>query len=186
MERWKAIEGTQGKIEVSDMGRVRSFLRGEERILKTQEDSKGYKRVRVTIDREKKTFKVHREVAKAFVENPHLKQQVNHKDGNKNNNSAKNLEWVTNGENIRHAIDHGLWENVMAGALRHNESMMRSIIGSHETELGFETRVFRSVSEAERYLGSRHISDVLKGKRNHVKGWRFVYVGGDANVANGG
>ena len=62
MEIWKAIPGTKGFIEISNEGRVRSFLRGEERILKTQLDQKGYQRFSITIDRCKKTYKLHREV----------------------------------------------------------------------------------------------------------------------------
>ena len=47
----------------------------------------------------KKHFKVHRLVADAFIPNPCCKPQVNHKDGNKHNNSITNIEWVTDGEN---------------------------------------------------------------------------------------
>ena len=49
MEIWKAVEGTNGRLEVSNRGRVKSNLR-DGRILKQQTDNKGYKRVRVTLD----------------------------------------------------------------------------------------------------------------------------------------
>ena len=87
MEIWKPITGTKGFIEVSNEGRVRSLLRGSPRVLKTQTDNKGYHRLRVTIEREKMSYKVHREVAKAFIPNPDNLPQVNHKDGDKNNNA---------------------------------------------------------------------------------------------------
>jgi len=174
MEVWKAIEGTCGCIEVSNKGRVRSLLRGEPMVLKTQADKKGYQRLRVTIRREKMTFKVHREVAKAFIPNPNLLPQVNHKDGNKENNSVENLEWVTNRENAHHAIENGLWDSVKVGAKRANDLKKRPVVGIGPCG---ESKRFGSIRDAERYLGSRHIVDVLKGKRNHVKGWTFAYEG---------
>ena len=175
MEIWKPIVGTKGFIEVSSEGRVRSLLRGEPRVLKTQVDNKGYQRIRVTIEREKMTYKVHREVARAFIPNPSNLPQVNHKDGNKSNNAVGNLEWITNIGNAHHAIENGLWENVFEGSRRENESRKRPVIGYHTTENSSESRYFESIREAERFVGSNHVVDVLKGRRSHVKGWAFRY-----------
>ena len=175
MEHWKAVPNTNEKIFVSDMGRCKSLLRGSERILKMQADNKGYLRIRVTIDRKKMTFKVHREVAKAFIDNPENLPQVNHIDGNKNNNSVSNLEWVTNQENAIHAVKNGLWDTVFEAANKSNELRKKPVVG----KCGDVTKRFSSVSEAQRFLDSRHITDVLKGKRDHVKGWTFTYTGGD-------
>ena len=170
---WKAIEGTNGMIEVREDGQIRSLLRGEPYILKSNKDAKGYHRINITVNRNKRGYKVHREVAKAFIPNPNNLPQVNHKDGNKDNNSVSNLEWVTNQQNCHHAIENGLWKSVFEGAKRVTDAKKKAIIGYCEKE--GTTKEFESVGEAERFLNSKHISDVLKGKRNHVKGWTFRY-----------
>lgn len=173
---WKAIKGTNGMIEVSDDGIVRSLLTGTPRVLKTQRDSKGYHRLRVTINRKKMTFKIHREVAKAYIPNPNKLPQVNHKDGDKDNNCISNLEWVSNRENAHHAMTNGLWDSVIDGARKENERRKRPIVGYCSGQNSSCSRYFESISEAERVIGSRHIVDVLKGKRHQVKGWTFRYA----------
>ena len=71
--------------------------------LNPEETKKGYLRVDLYDENGKrKHFKVHRLVAEAFIPNPDGKPQVNHKDGNKHNNSVTNLEWVTDSENKDH------------------------------------------------------------------------------------
>ena len=166
---WKDIEN--GALSVSDDGRVRSNLR-DGRILKTQLDKKGYVRVRVTIHGVKKTFKIHRLVAELYVPNPDNMPQVNHIDGDKTNNSASNLEWVSNYDNAQHAIANDLWGNVFEASRKTNEAR-KTPIYSIDSETG-ERRDFESVSEAERFFGTRHISDVLNGKRERAKG-QFFY-----------
>lgn len=178
MEHWKAVDGTNGAIEVSDLGRIRSNLR-DGRILKACPDKKGYLRLRVTIERKKMSFKVHRLVAQAFIPNPENKPQVNHIDGNKTNNAVDNLEWVTNYENAHHAMDADLWGNVIAASKRANQAKRKPVIATNI--MTGTTRRYSSIGEAEVELGTRHIVDVIKGKRSQAKGYRFEYAeGGDA------
>lgn len=88
---------------VSDCGRIRHNMR----VLSGTLHQDGY--VFVTI--KGKQYPIHRLVAQHFVSNPDNKPEVNHKDGNKQNNQASNLEWVTRGENVTHAIRTGLQPN---------------------------------------------------------------------------
>ena len=180
MEKWKPVAGTYGLLEVSSEGRVRSNMR-DGRILKPSMDAKGYLRLHVTIKRKRYAFKVHRMVAEAFIFNPDNKPQVNHIDGNKTNNAVSNLEWVTNKDNVRHAWKNGLCENVYRASLKENESRKRPVIATKIDD--GSVMEFGSIADAERSLGTRHITDVLKGKRKQAKGFTFAYKeGGDADV----
>lgn len=103
MEIWKNIEGYHGKYQVSSWGRVRNAETGH--ILTPYKNKKGYLKVGLMVKGKKSPEKhrVNRLVAKAFIQNPYDLPQVNHKDGNKENNSVTNLEWITNDMNTKHA-----------------------------------------------------------------------------------
>lgn len=120
---WRKVVGYEGLYEVSVSGKVRSTDRivsdslGRRRQLKGELkgisiSSDGYCHVSLSKDGVEKHCQLHRIVAAAFIPNPDTKPQVNHKDGNKQNNCANNLEWVSAQENTQHAIDFGLRQNV--------------------------------------------------------------------------
>lgn len=100
-EVWKPIPNYEGFYEVSNMGKVRSVYRYK-RVLKPMISNTGYERVDLFKNKHREQFSVHRLVAMAFIDNPNAKPFVNHKDENKLNNSADNLEWVTHVENCRY------------------------------------------------------------------------------------
>ena len=69
-----------------------------------------------------KTYRVHRLVAETFIPNPNKLPQVNHKDGNKQNNCVYNLEWITNYDNIQHAVKNGFFKR-KKGSSRKTEEL---------------------------------------------------------------
>ena len=72
-------------------------------VLSPSTNYKGYKIIRLSNNGNRPCKAIHRLVAETFIPNPDNLPQVNHKDGNKENNSFTNLEWVTNEENSIHA-----------------------------------------------------------------------------------
>ncbi len=111
-EEWKLIEDFPN-YQVSNLGRVRSknphFLSKKYRILKPWKTGTGYYEVQFCDGtKRRRCSTLGRLVAKAFVDNPQQKAEVNHKNGQKLDNHYLNLEWVTPSENILHAYRKGL------------------------------------------------------------------------------
>ena len=99
-EIWKSI---YGKYEISNFGNVRKVNSTNEYDKRTRKyfylkdyiSSCGYKRIFLKINNKQKAYLVHRLVAEAFIPNPNNFPIVNHKDENKTNNNATNLEWCS-------------------------------------------------------------------------------------------
>lgn len=107
-EFWKDVVGYENCFKVSNFGNVFSKRTGK--LLKQRTTNSGYASIATKIGgRTGKAvcFKVHRLVAQAFLPNPEGKLTVNHKDSNRLNNHASNLEWMTQQENIKHGQDFG-------------------------------------------------------------------------------
>lgn len=105
-EVWKPVNGYEGRYEVSSKGRVKGLYRGT-RLLKPGTEAGGYLFVVLSKENTQTCFKVHRLVADAFVATRNG-NQVNHIDGNRQNNDFTNLEWCTGKQNTRHAWSMGL------------------------------------------------------------------------------
>ena len=119
-EIWKPIEENPVYL-VSNYGRVKTIdhpvwckvnnnysIRKGRLCTLSNNNSKRYWRVGVQINNKQKLLAVHRLVAKAFIPNPNNLPQINHIDGNKNNNHVSNLEWCDGSYNMKHAFRTGL------------------------------------------------------------------------------
>lgn len=104
-ETWKDIQNYEGLYQVSNLGNVKNY---KGLIMKQKPSKDGYVRILLCKNGKYKSFYVHILVAKAFIDNPNNKSEVNHIDGNKANNTSSNLEWVSRLENHFHAVKMNL------------------------------------------------------------------------------
>ena len=103
-EIWKDITWYEWLYQVSNFGKILSTKRKNTKwwILRPWSNPQGYEIASISKEWVQKYYTVHRLVALAFIPNPEWKDQINHKDGNKKNNTVDNLEWCTQSENLRH------------------------------------------------------------------------------------
>lgn len=128
-EEWRDVVGYEGLYQVSNMGRVKSLPRlilfcdgrrrfYNERIVKSQKVSTGYRNVSLYRNAVVEKIYVHRLVANAFLQNNNKYTDVNHLDGCKTNNKAENLEWCNRSRNIKHAYENKLRESYTYNAIQ--------------------------------------------------------------------
>jgi|ERR1051326_159855 hypothetical protein len=177
-EQWKTITGYEGQYEVSTHGRVKSLYRTYqlrwvtievlEKFLKPELSNTGYNRVTLTKNGKKSKVSIHRIVALAFLGNtPHL--HVNHKDGDKLNNHADNLEWVTASDNQKHAFANGLQGRqigIKSSSAKLNEDDIREIRSLYATGNIYQQQI------ADKFkISLSQVSDIINKKR---AGWSHV------------
>ena len=102
-EIWKDIDDYPN-YQISNYGRVKSIPRKrvKGKLLTPSRSNCGYLKIYLMKDRKGYLVSIHRLVAKAFIPNPNNLPEVNHIDGNKENNCVDNLEWVTKKDNVLH------------------------------------------------------------------------------------
>lgn len=165
------------------MGRVKSFPRKGAKgvkllkqhvVKKTKKDR--YLRVCLSKNRISKWILVHRLVAEAFIPKPKNKQQVNHIDGDKQNNNAENLEWCTQSENMKHAQDIGLKRPSRLGVFGKDNPCSKSVY-QIDRNTGEIINKFYSITEASKELGTTGsgIIRCCKGKQEISKGFKWRY-----------
>lgn len=174
-ERWWAVDGYEGKYEVSDLGRVRNAKTLE--VKSTHLSSDGY--AVVSLSGPKKNARVHHIVAAAFIGPRPKGFDCCHNDGDKANNAASNLRYATRLENIRDKAKHGTQtrgNRARCGKLAESdvrEIRRRHSLGESCGEIAKDYPVDASnVNRIVRYRTWRHVDPEMnpgfKGRRLSV------------------
>ena len=148
------------RIKVSNKGNVVSYRSGVCHPLKVIHNNRGYQKVAAGPGPNTKQL-VHRMVAETWLDNPNHYEEVNHINGDKDDNRVENLEWTTRSQNLRHAWGTGL---------NKGGSTPIRIVETDET--------FESQRECARRIGGSRarIWECLAGKRSTYRGYHFEYV----------
>jgi hypothetical protein len=192
-EIWRDIAGYEGYYQVSNFGRVRSLDKMQNyngsarlhkgRILKPNNDGRGYLIVDLSKNNRSVTKTIHRLVAMAFLENPNNLPQVNHKDEDKENNfvfvnkdgsvdlNKSNLEWCTVSYNVNYgnaAVERGL---------KQRNDRNKSKLTAMYTLDGNLVDIYPSAREASRLTGipKTLIYKCCRGENKTAKGFMFKY-----------
>ena len=184
-EEWRPVVGYEGLYEVSNMGNVKSLNyrgNGKEGILNAMKNNRGYLQVNLYKDGKMKKCLVHRLIATAFCENPEGYTEVNHRDEDKENNRADNLEWCSRSYNITY---NGLAKKIgkkIRGRKQSEEhikkraeKLSKPVLAIHKINgLILE---FSSAHEAEKEIGISNSSIIqcCQGKRNSAGGFYWMY-----------
>ena len=158
-EIWMDIPGYEGRYQVSDLGRVRTV---DGKVMGFETTQRGYYRVALYKNGTRQRFRVHRLVASVFVPNPNNLPQVDHINGDKTDNRACCLRWVSNEQNCN-------FDNKKEP--KRGQVSVTAEDGS--------VRIFPSVKAASRAIGvSRYgIMAVLSGtQRTTANGMKISYI----------
>lgn len=167
MEEWREVLGFDTLYEVSNEGRVRTRRSKEKgytaeyHIVEPLDNGNGYLRFNWKLKGNQRTIYLHKLVAEYFVNNPRHLCEVNHKDENKHNNCADNLEWCSHKYNCNYGT-----RNSRAG--KKNKRVL-----CIETDI-----VYDSISIASEALGvgKSALSNCLNGRSKSCCGYSWRYV----------
>jgi hypothetical protein len=171
-EEWKILKENVN-YSISSFGNIKNNKTNV--IRKLQKGTNGYLKTEITVEKNKrKTFYIHRLVAKYFIPNLGNKEQVNHIDCNKENNNVTNLEWCTQGENNKHIYKMGNKISPAKG-LKGKDNwrsvpVVQFIKGKPE--------VFASITDAAKANNIKQsaISNYLRRNKTRKSTPRFVYL----------
>lgn len=198
-EIFKDIDGYEDYYQISNYGRVKSKVRvitytnknGKkvsyvmpEKILSTRVNNMGYVQVDLMVDKVKTTNLLHRIVGTAFIPNPNNYDQIDHKDGNKQNNHVSNLEWVTQSENVKRSHENN--NRISEEAKKRLSKNVKNVSPNDRKKKviqmdldGNEIKEFESLIAASKEIGIDRctIRDAITGRRGAktAKGFKWKF-----------
>lgn len=151
-ENWVPVSGFEGLYEVSNLGRLKSYkMFRDGRVLRLTDKTGGYIRVVLQgVGKNRKSIGLHRLVALHFIPNPDELPEVNHIDGNKQNNVVSNLEWCTRQYNAAHA--RKMHPDMLNGMVTYNKFVRPKHIVQIAKD-GHIVNTFLSAKNAEKQTG---------------------------------
>lgn len=156
MEKFIKIERYNSRYSISNLGNVISHI-GKEKPLSKLKSKNGYLFVRLCLNGKSKTELIHRLVAECFLNNEINLPQVDHIDENKENNSVKNLQWITSKENTRKSQCIKIYQKSLNG----NILKVWDGLGIIQEQLGFN---------------KANIQKCCSGKKPTMYGYKWSYV----------
>lgn len=168
MEIWKPISGYESYYSVSNLGRVRGERNGK--VLKPQVRRHGYLSVWLYGDSGREQASIHRLVASAFCENPESLPEVNHKNEDKTDNRACNLEWVSH----RYNSTYGTCKKRSAYKQINHPRKSRAV--SQYTLDGKLVKTYPSLAEAERNgYGRGNVCKCAQGSKSYSQAYGYMW-----------
>lgn len=186
-EIWKDVVGYEDLYQVSNLGNIKSKERivkngnriffKKEKILTPFLQKTGYLTITLLKDNKIKSHYIHRLVAIAFIKNDLDLEQVNHKDGNKENNNVNNLEWCSRSENIKHAIKIGLFSKdvVLNKINKMNKKKRKSILQIKNNVIINEFESPTVAGKQFSKLAGNNISACARGILKSAYGFQWKY-----------
>lgn len=167
-EEWRPVPGHEGLYEVSSLGRVKSFVTSNPKIISGSKDKDGYIKIGLK-DHEGnlKWYQIHRLVGVAFIPNPENKETINHLNECKNDNRVSNLEWATRKENVNYGTRNQRMSDKIKKPVR---AIKDNIIIEFDSVKSASEHVYG-------YNAPSNVRGIIKTKGKTKTGWSFEYMG---------